>query len=163
MYKNYVITVRSSTLTCASDKKCLLAPAWQALIGLQQLIKFVLALWAIFECYLLASTYNCSYSISLYCITADPPQVTVHPVDQTNIVPGSDVSFNVTATGTTPLSYQWQKDGVDLTDGGSITGATTATLTIAGVMESDEGGYRCVVTNIAGMVTSNTATLTVGK
>ena len=87
--------------------------------------------------------------------------MTVHPVDQTNIVPGSEVSFSVTATGTAPLSYQWQK-GVD---GGSfnITGTTTATLTITGVMESDEGGYRCVVTNIAGMDTSNTAKLTVGK
>ena len=84
--------------------------------------------------------------------------MTVHAVDQTNIAPGSKVSFSVTATGTAPLSYQWQKDGVNLTDGGSITGAT---LTITGVMESDEGGYRCVVTNIAGMDTSNIAVLTV--
>ena len=95
-------------------------------------------------------------------VIADPPQVTVHPVDHTNIVPGSDVSFSVTATGTAPLSYQWQKDGVNLTDGGSITGVATATLTITGVMESDEGGYRCVVTNTAGMDTSNTAILTAG-
>ena len=98
-----------------------------------------------------------------YLLTADPPQVTVHPVDQTNIVPGSDVSFSVIATGTAtdtvPLSYQWQKDEVDLT---GIKGATTATLTITGVKENDEGGYRCVVSNIAGMVTSNTAVLTVG-
>ena len=88
--------------------------------------------------------------------------MTVHPVDQTDIVPGSEVSFSVTATGTGPLSYQWQKIGVD---GGSfnITGATTATLTITGVMESDLGGYRCVVTNTAGMDTSNTAILIVGK
>ena len=86
-----------------------------------------------------------------------------HPVHQTDIVPGSDVSFSVTATSIIPLSYQWQKDGVDLTDGGRITGATTATLTITGIMESDEGGYRCVVTNDAGPVTSITATLTVGK
>ena len=71
------------------------------------------------------------------CTGAD---VTVHPVHHTNIAPGSDVSFSVTATGTAPLSYQWQKDEVDLTDGGSITGATTATLTITGIMESDEGG-----------------------
>ena len=89
--------------------------------------------------------------------------MTVQPVDQSNIVPGDHVSFGVTATGTAPLSYQWQKDEVDLTDGGSITGATTATLTITGVMESDEGGYRCVVTNIAGRVTSNPAMLTVGE
>ena len=94
----------------------------------------------------------------------DPPQVTDHPVDQTNnIVPGSDVSFSVTATSTIPLSYQWQKDEEDLTDGGSITGATTTTLTITGVMESDEGGYRCVVSSAAGMDTSDTAMLTVGK
>ena len=79
------------------------------------------------------------------------------------MIPGSDVSFSVTATGTAPLSYQWQKDGVDLPDGGSITGATTATLTITGVMESDEGGYRCVVSDIAGMDTSDSALLTVGK
>ena len=96
-------------------------------------------------------------------LPADPPQVTVHPVDQTNIAPGSDVSFSVTATGTAPLSYQWQKDGVNLNDGGSITGVTTATLTITGVMESDEGGYRCVVTNTAGMDTSKPAMMTVGK
>ena len=88
--------------------------------------------------------------------------MTVSPVYQTNIVPGSDVSFSVTATGTAPLSYQWQKDRVNLIDGGSITGATTATLTITGVTESDEGGYRCVVTNIAGADISNTAALTVG-
>ena len=98
---------------------------------------------------------------SLLCI-ADLPQVTVHPADQTNVAPGSDVTFSVTATGTAPLSYQWQKDGVNLNDGGRISGATTATLTITGVTESDEGGYRCVVTNSAGTDTSNTATLTVG-
>ena len=89
--------------------------------------------------------------------------MTVHPVDETDIAPGSNVSFSVTATGTAPLSYQWQKDGVDLTDGDRITGATTATLTITGVMESDEGGYRCVVSNSLGMDTSNNATLTVGE
>ena len=99
----------------------------------------------------------------LYCVTADPPEVTVHPVDQTDIAPGSEVSFSVTATGTASLIYQWQKDGVDLTDGGRITGATTATLTITGVMESDEGVYRSVVTNSLGMDASDTATLTVGE
>ena len=98
---------------------------------------------------------------SLLCVV-DPPQVTVHPADQTNVAPGSDVTFSVTATGTAPLSYQWQKDGVNLNDGGSISGASTSTLTITGVTESNEGGYRCVVTNSAGTATSNTATLTVG-
>ena len=106
---------------------------------------------------------DCVYILHHLSSATVVPQVTVHPVDLNNIVPGSDVSFSVTATGTEPLSYQWQKDVVDLTDGGSITGAVTSTLTIADVMESDEGGYRCVVTNTAGMDTSNTAVLTVGK
>ena len=114
----------------------------------------------------LREAQNCKslfFSAYFIHVVDQPPQVTDHPVGKSNIVPGTDVSFSVTATGTAPLSYQWQKDGVDLTDGGSITGATTAILTITGVMESDEGGYGCVVTNIAGMVTSDTATLTVGK
>ena len=85
------------------------------------------------------------------------------PVDQADVTPGSNVSFSVTATGTKLLIYQWQKDGVNLSDGGSITGATTTTLTITGVTLSNEGDYRCVVTNSAGTDTSNTATLTVGK
>ena len=101
-------------------------------------------------------------AFSFLCV-ADPPQVTVHPVDQTDVAPGSEVTFSVTATGTEPLSHQWQKDGVNLNDGGSISGATTATLTITGVTESDEGGYRCVVTNIAGADISDTATLALGK
>ena len=108
-------------------------------------------------------TVKVIFSAYFIHVVDQPPQVTDHPEGKSNIAPRSDVSFHVTATGTAPLSYQWQKDGVDLTDGGSITGATTATLTITGVMESDEGGYRCVVTNIAGVDTSNTAMLTVGE
>ena len=53
----------------------------------------------------------------------------------------------MTATGTAPLSYQWQKDEVNLTDGGRIKGASTSTLSITAVQKSDEGGYTCVVTN----------------
>ena len=89
--------------------------------------------------------------------------MTVHPVDQTDVVLGSNVLFSVTATGTAPLSYQWQKDGVDLTDGGSIIGASTSSLAIVDLMESDEGVYRCVVSNVAGTDTSSTAVLTVGE
>ena len=89
--------------------------------------------------------------------------MTVHPVDQTDIAPGTNVLFSVIATGTAPLSYQWQKDGVDLTDGGSIIGASTSSVAIVDVMESDEGGYRCVVSNVAGTDASNTSVLTVGE
>ena len=81
----------------------------------------------------------------------------------TDEVPDRDVYLSVTATGTAPLSYQWQKDGVNLTDGGRIKGASTSTLSITSVQKSDEGGYTCVVSNTAGTVTSKPATLTLGK
>ena len=64
--------------------------------------------------------------------------------------------FTVTATTAAgSLTYQWQLNGTDLS------GATTDTLTINNVQESDEGMYRCVVTNAAGMNTSTAAQLTV--
>ena len=77
----------------------------------------------------------------------------------TDVKHSSGVWFSVTATGTAPLSYQWQKDGVNLTDGGRIKGASTSTLSITAVQKSDEGGYTCEVANTAGTVTSKPATL----
>ena len=59
------------------------------------------------------------------------------------------------ATGDAPLSYQWKKNGTD------ITGATSATYTIATAASADAATYTVVVTNAAGSATSNAATLTV--
>ena len=82
-----------------------------------------------------------------------------------DVKPGSKVHFSVKATGTGRLSYQWQKDGVSLTDGGRIKGASTSTLSITAVQKSDEGGYACVVSNNDGTdtCTSVAATLTLGE
>jgi uncharacterized repeat protein (TIGR02543 family) len=65
------------------------------------------------------------------------------------------------AAGDAPLSYQWKKDGVNLSDGDRISGAATATLTISNAQASDAGSYTCYVSNAAGSVTSDAATLTV--
>ena len=78
-------------------------------------------------------------------------------------MPGSGVQFSVTATGTEPLSYQWQKDGVYLTDGGRIKGADSTTLSITAAQKSDKGGYTCVVTRTTGRDTSKPAALDLGK
>ena len=83
--------------------------------------------------------------------------ITVHPDPQLLIVPEQSATFTVTATGSS-LMYQWQKDGVDI-----ATGANSATYTIDMVAQSDEGEYRCVVSNAAGPVTSTAASLTVCK
>ena len=73
------------------------------------------------------------------------------------VVPGQCATFTINATGSN-LMYQWQKNGVNIT-----TKATSATYTIAAVAESDEGEYRCVVSNAANSVTSTAANLTVCK
>jgi hypothetical protein len=90
------------------------------------------------------------------------PQITQQPQSRTNLV-GTTVTFTITASGTTPLSYQWIKNDTNyLTDDGThIFGAATASLTLSNVLKSDEGSYRVVVTNAAGSVTSLIATLTV--
>lgn len=82
------------------------------------------------------------------------PTITVQPVSQTVNV-GANVTFTVGATGTAPLRYQWQKNGVNLT------GATNSSLTLTSVTTGSAGGYRAVVSNSAGSATSATATLTV--
>jgi pectate lyase len=85
---------------------------------------------------------------------ATPPTITTQPASQT-VTAGSSVTFNVVASGTAPLSYQWKKGGVD------IAGATSASYTIASAQSADAGSYTVVVSNSAGSVTSNAATLTV--
>ena len=89
-----------------------------------------------------------------------PPSIAAQPQSRTNNV-GTDASFSVTATGSAPLSYQWLKDGVVLHDGGAISGATSSSLTVSGVITNDAGGYRVVVTNVAGAATSAIASLSV--
>jgi pectate lyase len=83
-----------------------------------------------------------------------PPSISTHPASQT-VNAGSNVSFNVAAGGTAPLSYQWYKDG------SPVAGATSPTLSLSNVQASDAGGYAVTVTNGAGSLTSNPATLTV--
>jgi len=88
------------------------------------------------------------------------PSIATQPTDIT-VTAGQTASFTVAATGTAPLSYQWKKGDSNLTDGGSISGATTATLSIISAQSSDAGSYCCYVSNAAGNATSDRATLTV--
>jgi len=83
------------------------------------------------------------------------PTITTQPVSQT-VTAGQTASFTVVATGTAPLSYQWQKSGVN------IAGATAASYTTPATTTSDNGAtFRVVVSNTAGTVTSGAAALTV--
>lgn len=89
-----------------------------------------------------------------------PPSILSPPQDLA-VELGAAATFAVSATGTLPLTYRWQRDGVDLIDGGRVAGATTPTLQLADVQVADEGLYRVRVANSAGSVTSPAARLTV--
>ncbi len=83
------------------------------------------------------------------------PQITSQPADQTASL-GQSATFSVTAVGTAPLQYQWQKNG------SAIAGATDAQYTTPAAVMGDNGsGFTVIVTNSVGSATSNTATLTV--
>ncbi len=82
------------------------------------------------------------------------PTITTQPISQTATVGGA-VSFTTAASGTPAPTYQWRKDGVNLT------GATNATLSLSNVQNADAGAYTVVASNAAGSVTSSAATLTV--
>jgi hypothetical protein len=88
------------------------------------------------------------------------PAITAQPQSKTNLA-GSTVSFGVTATGAAPLSYQWRKNGLPLTNGGNVSGALSNLLGLASVQASDEANYTVVVSNAGGSVTSAVARLTV--
>lgn len=91
---------------------------------------------------------------------AVPPTIRAHPQSQT-VPAGADLIFNVSATGTGPLSFQWRKSTVNLPNGGRITGATTPTLAVLDAQVNDRGMYSVVVSNAFGVVTSAVAMLTV--
>src|SRR6266850_2067041 len=84
-----------------------------------------------------------------------PPSITSQPASQTVTV-GQMAKFSVTASGTATLSYQWQKNGAD------ISGATLDSYTTPATTTQDNGAqFRVVVSNSVGTATSNVATLTV--
>ena len=68
------------------------------------------------------------------------------PSDET-VCSGSSAGFSVVAAGQAPLSYQWRKGGIDLSDGGTISGAHTAALTINPAAAGDSGTYDVLVTD----------------
>lgn len=76
------------------------------------------------------------------------PTITKNPESQT-IAFGSPATLKVSSLGSEPLSFQWQRDGVD------VKGATSDTLTISSFSASDIGRYRVTVKNAEGSATSD--------
>ena len=88
-----------------------------------------------------------------------PPAFIGQPLSQTNIAVEQSV-FHVSATSLNPMNYQWQKDGISLSNGGNVFGAASSTLVITGVSDSDAASYSVIVTSETA-VTKFQLTLTV--
>lgn len=90
-----------------------------------------------------------------YQVSGTPPAIAQQPANQTVLV-GGNATFTVGATGTAPLSYQWQRGQVN------IAGATATSYTLPNAQQSDNGArFRVIVSNGFGTATSNEAVLTV--
>ncbi len=103
------------------------------------------------------SVSSVTSNAAILTVNAAPvaPSITTQPLSQT-ITAGLTATFSVTAAGTAPLSYQWQKNGT------AITGATAATYTTPAETTADNAAqFTVVVTNSVSSVTSNAAILTV--
>lgn len=98
------------------------------------------------------NTVGSTTSSSAALVLATPPVISRQPVSQV-VSARANVSFSSTASGSPAPTYQWKKNGIN------ISGATAATLTLKSVSKSDEGAYTVVATNLLGWVQSNKATL----
>jgi len=107
---------------------------------------------------------TCSQVYSLYASSLGSPAVAPNiiwgPADPAVSV-GGIARFHVVATGSA-LSYQWNSNGVALSDNGHITGSQSDTLNINGVVASDAAAYTVTVSGSGGPpVTSSPANLTI--
>lgn len=94
-----------------------------------------------------------NYSLSASAVPV-APTIIEQPLAVTNTLGGA-ASFNVTATGTAPLRYQWRLNGF------AITGETNATLSLFNLSTNQAGLYSVVVSNNVSFATSQNAALTV--
>ncbi|MFW5959582.1 MAG: immunoglobulin domain-containing protein, partial [Chitinivibrionales bacterium] len=108
---------------------------------------------------IITSNYGADSSDNAVLSIGDPGRIETQPED-VYLNPGDTAVFSVTATGDTPLSYQWQEDQSGWTD---ISGETDTVFKVPDVVLGDDALYRCFVTNDLGSDTSVTAELSVGE
>ncbi len=122
-----------------------------------------------------AGNYTVSYSLGVpfFCNGTSPAVTltvatslafTVQPVG-TTVCGGVNIGLTVANTGS-PTGYQWRRNAVNLVNGvnangTTITGATTASLSLSSIDPADAGSYTCVIDNACSTLTSSTASVVV--
>lgn len=96
----------------------------------------------------------------LNVVSGSPSFIADLPASQTVYV-GHPIQLHVYAGGTAPFTYQWQKNGVNITDDYRTSGSKTDTLTIGYAATTDTGNYQVIVTGSQGTGSSTMDAITV--
>jgi len=101
-----------------------------------------------------ATSAGCSVSNTVAISVTPPTVITTQPVATTICAP-APLNLSVTATGSGTLTYQWRKNGVN------ISGATASTYQLTSTTIADAGTYDVVITSSCGSITSSSAIVTI--
>jgi hypothetical protein len=104
-------------------------------------------------------TQSSATSAAITATVNNPTAITTQPVAASACL-GASQNFTVAATGTGTLTYQWKKNGSNVTGNGT---ANTATLTVSGIASGDAADYTVDVTGTCGTVPSSIAALTLNS
>jgi hypothetical protein len=111
-----------------------------------------------------SGTYSCEvFSSNCLKQTVSTGKITINPIatilsepTHASACANGNVQLSVVAIGS-GLTYSWLKNGVVMSNGGNIAGATTNTLSISFMSTNEVAAYRCVVSNSCGTDTSMVA------
>ncbi len=111
-----------------------------------------------------ASTYYCNITNSCGNVTSTSVTLTVNTnvsissqSSSTTVCQGASPTFSITASGTSPMTYQWYKNNT------GISGATNNSLSLTSVDTSNAASYYVIATNSCNSTQSNTMNLTVNQ
>ncbi|MDF2448711.1 MAG: large protein [Bacteroidota bacterium] len=119
-----------------------------------------------YRCLVTDNTTSCTATSSTASLTVNsPPSVTTPTISSTLSCEGStNASVKINASGSSPLTYQWQMTNggayVDIS-GGAFIGETTGTLTLGNNLSSGNYSFQCIVSNSCGSINSLVSSYTV--
>ena len=104
--------------------------------------------------------YN--YALPEYQIVALANGITNAP-NQVDVIPGAAATFTTPGIDAAPpfTGYQWTLNGANLTDGATISGSSTLSLSVTNATSLNQGVYQLLVTNAAGVTTDSIVNVTI--
>ena len=90
-----------------------------------------------------------------------PPTIVTHPPADLNTTQGATATFTVNATGSSPLTYQWEENSTSPGTWTAVAGAVDSSYSLSNIQTDKNGSYRVKVSNAYGDANSTWTVLTV--